>query len=77
MKKTILELLSSIRPESKFEASEDFHAEGLLDSFDMAVLVSTLDSTFDIAIEGVDIVPENFKNLNSIEELLRKKGVQQ
>jgi acyl carrier protein len=37
-------------------------------------LVSTLDKNFDISIQGVDIVPENFRNLETIGALLRKSG---
>ena len=48
-----------------------------LDSFDMRVtLVSTLDKTYGISIEGTQIVPENFQNLQTIEALVRKYGVQ-
>jgi hypothetical protein len=35
-----------------------------------------LDKTYGISIQGVDIVPDNFKNLQTIEALLRKSGVQ-
>ena len=46
----------------------------MLDSFDVVTLVSALDKNFGISIEGTDIVPENFKNLQTIEALLRKSG---
>lgn len=75
MKIKILEILKSIRPEASFDGTDDFIAEGLLDSFDIIMLVATLDKTHGISIEGTDIVPENFKNLQTIEVLLRKYGV--
>jgi len=68
-------ILKSIRPESDFSKSEDFIADGLLDSFDVVTLVSTLDKTYGISISGDDIVPENFKNAGAIQALLRKCGV--
>jgi acyl carrier protein len=68
-------ILASIRPESKFDDSRDYIADGMLDSFDVVTLVATLDKTYGISIDGVDIVPENFKNLAAIEALLRKHGV--
>jgi acyl carrier protein len=71
----LAELLKGIRPEFDFTASRDFIADGMLDSFDVVTLVSTLDKTYGISIDGVDIVPENFKNLATIEALLRKNGV--
>ena len=72
--KTVAEILKEIRPEFDFAASKDYIANGMLDSFDVMTLVSTLDKNFDISIQGVDIVPENFKNLETISALLRKSG---
>jgi len=74
--KSPVEILKEIRPEFDFTASSDFIEDGMLDSFDMVTFVSTLDKTYGISIQGVDIVPENFKNLQTIEALLRKSGVQ-
>lgn len=74
--KSVAEILKEIRPEFDFAASSDFIADGMLDSFDMVTLVSTLDKNFGISIQGTDIVPENFQNLQTIEALLRKSGVQ-
>jgi acyl carrier protein len=74
--KKVAEILAEVRPESDFESSDDFIADGLLDSFDVATLVATLDKTYGISISGVEIVPENFKNLQTIEALLCKYKVQ-
>jgi acyl carrier protein len=74
--KALSEILKEIRPEFDFTASSEFIADGMLDSFDMVTLVSTLDKTYGISIQGTDIVPENFKNLGTIEALLRQCGVQ-
>jgi len=74
--KTVLEILQEIRPEFDFLTSADFIADGMLDSFDMMTLVSALDKTYGISIQGTDIVPENFKNLQTIEALIRASGVQ-
>jgi acyl carrier protein len=70
----VLKILQGIRPEFDFAASEDYIADGMLDSFDVVTLVAELDRTFGMSIEGPDIVPENFRNLQSIEALLRKYG---
>ena len=74
--KPIAEILKEIRPEFDFTASNDFMADGMLDSFDMVTLVAALDKTFGISIPGTEIVPENFQNIGAIEALLRKCGVQ-
>ncbi|MCO5723314.1 phosphopantetheine-binding protein [Robiginitalea marina] len=74
MKENILSFLAEIRPECDFENSMNFIEEGLLDSFDIVSLVTSLDEEFKISIEGTDIIPENFANLDSIERLLLKNG---
>jgi len=73
--KSLAEILKEIRPEFNFSTSTDFMADGMLDSFDMITLVATLDKTHGISIQGVDIVPEHFKNLQAIDALLRKYGI--
>ena len=73
--KTVAEILKEIRPEFDFASSRDFIADGMLDSFDVVTLVAALDKNFGISIQGVDIVPENFKNLETIAALLLKNGI--
>ena len=68
----IEEILTGIRPEFKFSDSEDFIADGMLDSYDVLMLVADLDKNYGISIAGVDIVPENFRNIASIDKLLAK-----
>jgi acyl carrier protein len=72
--KSVIEILTEIRPEFDFTASSDFIADGMLDSFDMVTLVSALDKNWGVSIPGTDIVPENFQNVQTIEALLRKSG---
>jgi len=74
--KSVIEILKEIRPEFDFSTSEDFIVDGMLDSFDVVTLVATLDKNYRISIAGTDIVPENFRNLKTITELLVKSGAQ-
>jgi acyl carrier protein len=74
--KSPADILKEIRPEFDFNASNDFIADGMLDSFDMITLVSALDKNYGISIQGTDIIPENFQNLQTIQALLRQCGVQ-
>ena len=75
MKEQIIKILTELRPEFDFtQEGINFIEEGMLDSFDMVNLVSELDSTFGISIDGVDILPENFATVESIEQLLKKNG---
>ena len=73
--KTVLEVLKGIRPEFDFTTSEDFIADGMLDSFDVITLISELDQNYGISIAGTDILPENVKNVAAITQLLRKYGI--
>lgn len=74
--KPLPEILKEIRPEFDFRDSSDFIADGMLDSFDVVTLVAALDKTYGISIPGMDIVPENFANLRTIESLLCKYRAQ-
>ena len=73
--KIILDILNEIRPEFDFSQSSDFFEDGILDSFDLMTLVSDIDSIFGISIDGVEVIPENFKNLNVIKLLREKHGI--
>ena len=72
MKSRIAEILKEIRPEFEFEGVENFFDEGMLDSFDLMTLVATLDERFSIKIDGTDILPENFANVDAIAALIEK-----
>jgi len=74
MKDRIIEILKEIRPEFEFEGVENFFEEGMLDSFDLMTLVSTLQSEYGIKIAGEEILPENFANVDAIAALLEKSG---
>ena len=75
MKEKIIEILTELRPEFDFsDEGLDFIEEGMLDSFDLVNLVSELDTTYGISIDGVDIIPENFASVEAIEALLVKNG---
>ena len=76
MKEKILHHLSEVRPEFNFEESDDYIAAGMLDSFDIEALVTAMDEDFGISIEGTEIVPENFKNVETITQLLIRNGAE-
>ena len=74
MRDQIIKILTELRPEFDFSQDVDFIEEGMLDSFDVVNLVSDLDATFGISIDGIDILPENFATVDAIENLLKKNG---
>ena len=72
----IYEMLEEINPEQDFISSEDFIEDGMLDSFDIITLISMLEEEYDIIIDGLDVVPENFNNVDAIVGLVKKSGGQ-
>lgn len=77
MKNKVINILTEIRPEFNFSEDTNFIEQGMLDSFDVVNLVTTLDEYFGISIDGMDILPENFASIDSIVSLLIKSGVKQ
>ena len=75
IREKIISILSELRPEFDFSKPVNFIEEGMLDSFDIVTLVDTLDTEYDIVIDGIDIIPENFDSLDSTVRLLQKNGV--
>lgn len=67
-------ILNDMRPEFDFKSSEDFIADGMLDSFDVISMTSVLEETFGIKIDALDIVPENYDSVDHIIALVKKSG---
>lgn len=67
-------ILTDLRPEFDFHASEDFIADGMLDSFDVISVVTEIEEKFGILIDALDILPENFSSVDAIANVIRKNG---
>jgi len=75
MREKVIKILSELRPEFDFtQEGVDFIEEGMLDSFDLVSLVSELDQSFGISIDGMDIVSDNFSSVDAIVALLNRNG---
>ena len=72
----ILEILQGIHPQFDYSVSQDFFTDGLIDSFDLTRLIAALEENFDISIGGEELSAENFKNLEALQALLRRHGVE-
>lgn len=72
MEEKILTILQEIRPEFDFPDSDNFIEDGYLDSFDIITLVSELETAFDIVIDGLDVLPENFETVEDICNMVNK-----
>jgi acyl carrier protein len=55
------------------QRDDDELLNGTLDSVALMHLVAFLEEEFDIEIDDVEIVPENFVNTSSIGELVRRR----
>ena len=78
MEQKIIKILTELRPEFDFtQPGINLIEEGMLDSFDIVNLVSELDSTFGISIDGVDILPENFATVDAIKRKKKKNGAKE
>ncbi len=70
----VLEILNEIRPECDFKKSDDFFEDDLLDSMDIIELVNRMEESFGIEFDMMDMVPENFCNIDAINKLIGKYG---
>lgn len=67
-------ILTELRPEFNFRSSKDFIEDGMLDSFDIISLVTEIEEQYDVLIDALDILPENFCNVEAIANIIRKNG---
>lgn len=70
----IYRILKEIKPECDFYSSENYIDDFLLESMDVIELVARLEEEFHICFDIMDIVPETFRNANSIYEVIQKYG---
>jgi acyl carrier protein len=66
----IIEILEKVRPECNFLESKDFIYDGLLDSFDLVILLDEIENKFKIRIDGTDVIPNNFSSIKSIVDIV-------
>ena len=71
--KRVLKVLKTINSIGNFENSSNFLVDGLVDSLDIIRLITLLETEFEISINALDIVPENFDSINSIIKLINSK----
>ena len=68
----LLEILNEVKPGVDFANVTDLVGHGILDSITMVTLVLELNDAFDIEITPVDIVPENFKTVQTIYDMIQR-----
>lgn len=70
MKDEIKKMLEDILPLVNFD-SDFLFAE--LDSLDITAILMTLSDTYRVSLEPEDVTPRNFKDLDSIVEMVKAK----
>lgn len=68
----LIAILKDVRPDAEFSNSSDFIADGLLDSYDVLVLVQRIEESYGISIDGADVTPENFRNVGTLRSLVSR-----
>ncbi len=68
----LLGILKEIRGDIDYEKETRLVDDGLLDSFDIVGIVSTLGMEYDITISIEDMVPENFNSAEAIYRLVER-----
>lgn len=69
----LIEILKDIHPDVDFATNERLIDDGILDSFDIVTLVSTIMTEFDVVITAEELLPENFNSAKAIWALIQKK----
>ncbi len=72
----LLEILQEIRPDVDFNEETKLIDHGILDSFDIIVLVGEINDAFDVEIGVIDLLPENFNSVEAIMNLITKLQIE-
>lgn len=72
MKDKIKEIITVIKPGLDINEDTELVESGILTSLEIVRLVGNLQDEFDVEISVLDLVPENFNSINSIEQLIAK-----
>ncbi|MDR1203864.1 MAG: phosphopantetheine-binding protein [Peptococcaceae bacterium] len=75
----LIETLMAAKPVMDAEAflkSKDLYGEGVLDSFDILVIVEELCEAYGIEMDITSFSREDFMTVESIRELVRRRGGQ-
>jgi acyl carrier protein len=73
----LLEMLSEFRPDIDFETADKLFDDKILDSFDIASLVTDLIEEFDVEIGVKDLLPDNFNSAQRIWDMIQRLKAEQ
>ena len=70
MRETLIEILEDLVPDVDFESCEDL--TGVLDSLTILNLIGEVADQMDVEIPVKEVIPDNFKSVDSIMALIEK-----
>ncbi len=68
----LLELLRDVRDDVDFETCETLIDDGILASFDILQIISSINEAFDVEIPATSIIPQNFNSAKAMYALIEK-----
>lgn len=68
----LLSILHDIHEDVDFLAEEALIDDGILDSFDIVLLVGRINEVFDVTVPASEIVPENFNSATALHEMIQR-----
>lgn len=70
IRQSILDILKELHEDIDFEAEERIVDDKILDSFDLATLVTELSEEFSVDITAKDFIAENFNSVDSLADMI-------
>ncbi len=67
-----IEVLQEVRDDVDFENCTTLIDDGILDSFSILQIISTLDDEYDVTIPASEIVPKNFNSAEALYEMVQR-----
>ncbi|MBO4415558.1 MAG: acyl carrier protein [Lachnospiraceae bacterium] len=67
----LLELLQDVRDDVDFETCETLIDDGILASFDILQIISSINEAFDVEIPATSIIPKNFNSMKAMYAMIQ------
>lgn len=68
----LLQLLTAVNEDVDFANETKLVEDGLIDSFDIIQIISSIDDEYDVSIPATEILPENFNSAKALLALIEK-----
>ncbi|MBE6990265.1 MAG: acyl carrier protein [Ruminococcaceae bacterium] len=73
IREEVLAVLKEVKPTKDLASRNDIIEGGYIDSFELMLLITTLNERFGIEITIDDMVPENFNSADSIAAMVERR----